>query len=164
MKLTNKKEIKKVVSFVTILVIATLVLLALNSRGANSSEDGFRGIFPQQSSIPATYASSTSFSLTWGLNGGTRIVATSTRNVATSLIPTTYGRTGLSLQAINCNAGGHVWVNFNDVGAATSTSLLVAASTTVVLGDTVPMVYGSINATASYGNCTLNVIEYRSIN
>lgn len=108
--------------------------------------------FDDQRVVGDKIASSTSYTLTWGTSGS-RIVATSTA-------PGT--RVALTVQAMNCALGGQVWVEFNDIVAATNTSYLIgAASSTVTFGDDEPLPYGSVRAMASHANCTADVTEWR---
>lgn len=144
------------------LLIAVFVLGALVGGVLYTNPNLLEGAdFPQQSARSESYASTTAYSLTWGTTA-TRIVATSTRADATTTLPETYGRTSLTLQPINCSSGS-VYVQFNDVAAATSTGLWINASSTETFGDNVPMITGSIRAMAASGNCTLLVTETRSI-
>src|SRR3972149_2213190 len=86
--------------------------------------------FAEQSMRSTAHASTTAYALTWGAVA-TRIVATSTFENATSLLPVTVGRTALTLQAVNCVAGGQIWLRFNDVPAATPTGDLPQTTTTL---------------------------------
>jgi hypothetical protein len=122
----------------------------------------FAAEFPTQGKSDGAYASTTAYSLAFSVS--TRVVATSTRYDATGGIPETSGRTGLTLQTINCpTVNNGVFLQFNDVAAATSTGMHMAASTTRTFGDEVPMVYGSIRAMSMSAGCTLLVTEYRSL-
>lgn len=116
--------------------------------------------YPQQSMQSRTYASSTAITLTWGQS--VNVVGTSTFTAATTLLPATAGRTGLTVQTVNCQPNSEVWLQFNDVNAATTTGMWLAASTTRTFSQDVPMVYGAIKALASTNNCTLMVTEWRS--
>lgn len=134
-----------------------LVAIAILSFAATRTE---AGQFPQQSNTVNAYASTTAYTLTWGAS--TKILGTSTRMAATATLPETFGRTAIALQTINCPANGSVFVQFNDAAAATSTGMFITASSTLVLGDTVPMAYGALRVLSSGVNCTLLVTEFRS--
>lgn len=116
--------------------------------------------FPQQAARVRAHASSTTYALSAGT--AQRIVATSTREAATATLPITAGRTGVTVQPINCGAGAIVTLGFNDVAPTATTGLFVNASTTLTLGDDVPPVHGSVRAISTTGNCSLLVTEWRS--
>ena len=122
----------------------------------------FGDVYLQQSTSPTQYASSTAITLSWGRS--ISVLATSTRTEATGTLPATAGRTGVSIDAINCQPNSQVFISFNDVPAATSTGKWLAASSSITISGTIPNVYGSIRALASSGNCTLLVNEFRTIN
>lgn len=108
--------------------------------------------FPDPRQGADVIASSTAYTLTWG--------APATRLVATSTGPGT--RVALSLDATNCGTGGIVYLQHNDVPAATSTGKALTATTTMTYGDAVPMVRGSIRAMAAVASCTVLVTEWRA--
>lgn len=97
-------------------------------------------------------ASSTAYTLTFG--------ATATRIVATTTGPGT--RTALTVQPVNCGTGGVVYLQHNDVVAATSTGIAVFATTTATYADGFPVVSGSIRAMSAVATCTLLVTEFRT--
>lgn len=127
----------------------------------------FGAEFPQASNSPKQYASNTATTLTWGATA-TRVVSTSTRNAAGGGIDVaTAGRSGITFQARNCGAtagAGGIWLNFNDVAAATNTGYFLGASTTLTFSDDVPIVNGSVTAAATHGTCVLHTTEWRTEN
>src|SRR3990167_289160 len=132
------------------LSLLSLVLLLI---GLNSQTFGSSFSDPRNTTDYLT-ASSTAYSITFG--GGVN----STRVLATSSGPG--GRVAVSVQANNCVSGGQLWINFNDVRAATTTSYSLAASSTVVFVDVLPVPFGSLRVTASSAACTAVVHEFRT--
>ena len=108
--------------------------------------------FPDPRTGAPIIASSTAYALTWG--------ATATRIVATTTGPGT--RVGLTVQPVNCSPGGVVYLQHNDVVAATSTGMAVFATTTATYSDGIPIAFGSIRAMAAVASCTLLVTEWRT--
>ena len=142
---------QSIITVIASVVIATIIAVALAQTQLTFGAD-----FPSQYNQSPAIASSTTYTLTGGVVASTRIVATSSTADAIG------GRTGLTVENVFCGTSGHVWLNFGDVASATGTIYHLAASTTVTFGDTLPMVYGSIRASASTANCTVKVIEWRS--
>ena len=142
-------------------VVITLVAIAV-AVGVVWSQRAYGSEFPRQSVSPKAHASSTATALGWGVN--TRVVSTSTREEAAGGIPATVGRASITFQTTHCAAGGAVFLQFNDIPAATTTGYLLTASSTVTLGQDIPMYNGSIRALSYNGACTLLTTENRSEN
>lgn len=153
-----KLKIKAIIYATTVVLAVTICAVYFAS--LTQPEPIIGDEFPSQSQQTQTYASSTVYSIVFGASQ--RVLATSTYESATGLLPETSGRSGVTFQAINCATNGNVWVRFNDLAAATSTGYFVGASSTATLGDSIPNIYGSIRAFASGGNCSLIVTEYRT--
>lgn len=118
----------------------------------SSFQQALAGVFPDprtQSGEPI--ASSTSYTLT-GNAAATRVIATSSGPGS---------RIAITVQATHCAAGGNVWIEFNDLAATTATSYLVAGSSTRTFGDTEPLPYGSLRASAGIANCIADITEWR---
>lgn len=152
----NSKIIK--ISVLTSLVVSAAVAFLWYATSTFGAE------FPQASNSPKQYASNTATTLTWGATA-TRVVSTSTRNAAGGGIDVaTANRSAVTFQARNCVSTGGIWLNFNDVAAATNTGYFLGASTTLTFADAVPSVYGSVTAAATHANCVLHTTEWRTEN
>jgi hypothetical protein len=128
---------------IAMLIIAVLAVTFSIARAAS---------FPDPRTEVTKIASTTTITLAAGAS--VRIIATST---------TPGARVALSLQAINCAATGYVSINYNDVSAVTGTAnAIYGSSTPTVLGDTLPMAYGSIQASGAVAGCTLLVTQFRA--
>ena len=150
--MTKKIYLTGILVSIALLAVASLIGAAQQAAGAD---------FPQQSAQSRTHASSTAFTLTWGTSRS--ILATSTRNAASATLPATAGRSGATFQAL-CPGQAEVWLQFNDIAAATTTGINLSATTTrsITFSDAVPNVYGAVKALASINNCTLLVTEWRT--
>lgn len=153
-------SIKAKLALATVAGLFVLTMFALALVVVHTSQKAEADEYPSQSMQARAHASSTVYTLTWGASQ--RVIATSTRMAATATLPATAGRIGTTYQTINCGTGGAVWLQFNDVAAATSTGYWLAASSTVTLSDAIPNVNGTIRALASTASCGLLVTEYRS--
>lgn len=111
-----------------------------------SAAPTFGASFPDPRQEVTKVASSTTYTLATGASA--RIVATSSKRVS------------LTVQTINCATGGHLWFGFNDVAAATSTRVYMAASSTMQFGDALPVPYGSIRVLSGTPGCSATVTEF----
>lgn len=117
-------------------------------------------MYQNEASRSTAIASSTTF----GVTASTRVLSTSTPvTAAYSLIadtsaPLTMGRTAVTFQTANCA----VWLQWGDRTATVNAGMVLAASSTVTMGQDVPMINGSIRAVGSGPACTLLVTEVRS--
>ena len=116
------------------------------------TQQAYGASFPDPRVANPAVASSTAYTLTWG--------GTATRLVATSTSPG--ARLALSVQPVNCGTGGVVYLQHNDVAAATTTGFAVFATTTSTYADVVPVVSGSVRAMSAVANCTVLVTEWRT--
>jgi len=154
--------------------IVALLVLILGWGGLSVVQNGtpLGSAFPQQSKVAKQYASTTAVTLTFGATAR-RVISTSTRQAAVGENPATAQRSAISFQTTNCATAGRVWLQFNDVAAATTTGFLVNSTSTatsvtgvdtLTLGQDAPLPWGSITALASDANCTLLITEWRTEN
>src|SRR3990167_9743190 len=153
---------------VTILGAVALLgglLFAILGAESNTKDSALSGQWEQESRNPKYHASTTRYTVTFGAEAGTRLVATSTATGATATLPETSGRSALRLEIDGCGANGRLWLGFNDVPVATTTGQYrVSSSTPTNFGNDVPMINGSIRAFADSANCTVIVTEVRTEN
>ena len=154
----------------TIILVASvflvgILIVATYKDVSRTSDVALRGQWEQESRNPKYHASTTRYTVTFGAEAGTRLVATSTATGATATLPETSGRSALRLEIDGCGANGRLWLGFNDVPVATTTGQYRVSSTTPTnFGNDVPMINGSIRAFADSANCTVVVTEVRTEN
>lgn len=141
-------HITKKTAFLGIIALCLIGAIAISF-----AQTAFGASYPDPRENPQSIASSSVISLTWGA-ASSRILATTTGKG---------GRTATAIQAINCGTNGQVWLAFNDFAAGTSTGYSLTGSSTLVLGQDIPMVTGSIRALASSANCSVLVNEFRTL-